>query len=355
MNEKKRITVKDIALLAGVSKGTVDRVIHNRGEVSESSRQKVLKVAEQLGYKPNVYASLLASQKNYIMACLIPSFRPDEYWSQVAGGLQAAQQKASPFHITVELLTYDLFSVDSFRSQFERLLSLNPDMVVLAPTFQDASREFMTLLDEKNIPCLLIDSYLPDADYLAYFGMPMFESGYLAAQLLFGRQEVEQVAVFRIHKDRQLINNSANWRYDGFMQYIKDRGYRTQVVDEYIDPYDTQYNRQVFERFFSRYPHIRHLITFNSRVHLVANFISHARMEADTTLVGFDHLPQNLEGLKAGSIQFLITQHTETLLSHCVDAMANYLFYRQSPGVQNNYLPMDILTRYNADFYQTVF
>ena len=42
MTEDKRITIKDIAQLAGVSKGTVDRVIHNRGEVSEASRQKVL-------------------------------------------------------------------------------------------------------------------------------------------------------------------------------------------------------------------------------------------------------------------------------------------------------------------------
>ena len=64
MTEDKRITIKDIAQLAGVSKGTVDRVIHNRGEVSEASRQKVLEVAQRIGYKPNIYASLLASQKN---------------------------------------------------------------------------------------------------------------------------------------------------------------------------------------------------------------------------------------------------------------------------------------------------
>ena len=59
MNEEKRITVKDIATLAGVSKGTVDRVLHNRGEVSEASREKVMKIARQIGYKPNVHASLL--------------------------------------------------------------------------------------------------------------------------------------------------------------------------------------------------------------------------------------------------------------------------------------------------------
>ena len=50
MNEEKRITVKAIATLAGVSKGTVDRVLHNRGEVSEASREKVMRIARQIVY-----------------------------------------------------------------------------------------------------------------------------------------------------------------------------------------------------------------------------------------------------------------------------------------------------------------
>ena len=51
---KGKITINDVAEAAGVSKGTVDRVLHNRGEVSEKSRQKVLKVVEELGFSPNL-------------------------------------------------------------------------------------------------------------------------------------------------------------------------------------------------------------------------------------------------------------------------------------------------------------
>ena len=57
-----KVTINDVAKAAGVSKGTVDRVLHNRGEVSRKSKEKVLKVIEELGFKPNLYASLLASQ-----------------------------------------------------------------------------------------------------------------------------------------------------------------------------------------------------------------------------------------------------------------------------------------------------
>lgn len=62
---QKRATVKDVARIAGVSIGTVDRVLHDRGEVSQKSKERVLKVIEEIGYKPNIYASMLASNKEY--------------------------------------------------------------------------------------------------------------------------------------------------------------------------------------------------------------------------------------------------------------------------------------------------
>ena len=53
--------IKDIAKMAGVSEGTVDRVLHNRGEVSEKSKEAVLKVLEEIQYSPNLLARSLAS------------------------------------------------------------------------------------------------------------------------------------------------------------------------------------------------------------------------------------------------------------------------------------------------------
>lgn len=78
------ITINDVAKAAGVSKGTVDRVLHNRGEVSSKSREKVLRVIEELGYKPNVYASMLASQKKRTICCVIPEYVEGDFWSLTA-------------------------------------------------------------------------------------------------------------------------------------------------------------------------------------------------------------------------------------------------------------------------------
>ena len=49
--------------MAGVSAGTVDRVLHNRGDVSVSSREKVQKVLDEIDYHPNMFAIGLAAEK----------------------------------------------------------------------------------------------------------------------------------------------------------------------------------------------------------------------------------------------------------------------------------------------------
>ena len=72
-NQQERIRIKDIARLAGVSVGTVDRVLHSRSGVSAASREKVEEILQQLNYQPNMYASALASNKKYRFACLFPA------------------------------------------------------------------------------------------------------------------------------------------------------------------------------------------------------------------------------------------------------------------------------------------
>lgn len=78
--EFSNIRIVDIAKMAGVSVGTVDRVIHNRGRVSEENRKKVQAILEMVHYQPNLMARSLASKKQYHFVAIIPSFTQGEYW-----------------------------------------------------------------------------------------------------------------------------------------------------------------------------------------------------------------------------------------------------------------------------------
>ena len=67
-----KIRIKDIAERAGVSVGTVDRVLHNRPNVSKPAREKVEAALKDMNYQPNVYASALAYNKSYVFYMLLP-------------------------------------------------------------------------------------------------------------------------------------------------------------------------------------------------------------------------------------------------------------------------------------------
>ena len=78
-----KIRIKDIAERSGVSVGTVDRVLHNRPNVSRPAREKVEKALKEMNYQPNMYASALAYNKQYVFYCIMPEHASIAYWEEI--------------------------------------------------------------------------------------------------------------------------------------------------------------------------------------------------------------------------------------------------------------------------------
>ena len=70
---KRPLTLRDVSEASGVSEMTVSRVLRNRGDVSDATREKVLAAAKELGYVPNKIAGSLASSRVNLVAVIIPS------------------------------------------------------------------------------------------------------------------------------------------------------------------------------------------------------------------------------------------------------------------------------------------
>ncbi|MGR3370154.1 MAG: LacI family DNA-binding transcriptional regulator [Sagittula sp.] len=74
-DDHRPLTLRDVSEASGVSEMTVSRVLRNRGDVSQATREKVLEAAKALGYVPNKIAGALASQRVNLVAVIIPSLR----------------------------------------------------------------------------------------------------------------------------------------------------------------------------------------------------------------------------------------------------------------------------------------
>lgn len=351
METGNKVTINDVADAAGVSKGTVDRVLHNRGEVSKKSREKVLRVIKELGYIPNLQASLLASQKHRVIVCMFPEYEPGEFWSLTDKGVNEAAAIVARFGIALKTVKYDQYSIESFRSACAEVLAERPSGVILAPMYRFETVNFVGELSRSGIPYMFIDSKIDDDGYLAYFGMPMYHSGVLCADVLTdGREVPGKVFVVRIARDKRGLSDPTAARRAGFMDYMTEHYPDIEVVNIFIDPKDRDSIYRILDETIGEYPGRKFIVMFNSRIHLVADYLA-SRGMSGCRVVGFDGLERNISALKRGEVQVLIAQHTDRQTVEAINAMTDYLLMGKEVPRKDNFTQMDLLTGYNCDFY----
>jgi len=83
----RRITIKDVAREAGVSPQTVSRAINNKGEIRPQTRQRILRIAERLGYRPNSVARSLATKRTRNIGLVVPDVS-NPFFAGIARGIQ---------------------------------------------------------------------------------------------------------------------------------------------------------------------------------------------------------------------------------------------------------------------------
>ena len=146
---KRALTLRDVSEASGVSEMTVSRVLRKRGDVSESTRIRVLAAAKELGYVPNKIAGALASQRVNLVGVIIPSLS-NMVFPEVLTGINEVLED-SPFQAVVGVSDY--LPEKEERVLYE-MLSWRPSGVIIAGLeHSDAAR---TMLQNAGIPVVEI-------------------------------------------------------------------------------------------------------------------------------------------------------------------------------------------------------
>lgn len=340
-------TVFDIAREAGVSRGTVDRVLHNRGRFSPETAGKVREAVERLGYSANPNASLLASRKALTLACLLPSYREGEYWQLIHRGIEEGIRTWEGCSLKAEMYFYDQTDVASFREQYNAILRGDrPSAVLMNAVFKDEVRTLSSLLEQAGIPYAFIDNKVDGLGNFLYVGIDPYRSGQLGAFLLTVSGAPEEIGLVRILRDKGHQGDPNEPRRQGFADYIAEHFPQCAIRTVFIDPERPESILPALEEFRRAHPAIRHYATTNSRVHLIAPFLSH---HPEMTAVGFDDLEKNLRALREGSVDFLVTHGILRQAALTVELIARYLVSGTLTGPRNRYVHLDILHRLNLD------
>lgn len=349
-NQISKIRIKDIAKLAGVSEGTVDRVLHNRGEVSEKSKIAVEKILEEINYSPNILARSLASKKHFRFVCLIPSHQPEDYWESVERGFDLAGRDFLQFNIYLEKLFYNQFDLNSFKSVSEKVIESKPDAVIMAPIFREQALEFSHELQTLRIPFSFIDSMIEEAEFTSYYGQNSFQSGYVAAKLLLNSlPNNAQVVIIRT-KRKGGESNQTKARSNGFMQYVCEKHLiNFELINVDITDDDENLNSEILREVCNSHNNIKAAITFNSKVYQLARNLEKLN-KTDVRLIGYDLLDENIKYLKNDIVSFLLAQRPDKQAYHSVRDMCSVLIFKQKIK-KINYVPIDILMKENIEDY----
>ena len=351
IEQMSRIRIKDIAQMADVSVGTVDRVLHGRSGVSEASRKRVEEILKQLDYQPNMYASALATNKKYTYACLLPQHEAGEYWTAVEAGIQEATATYSDFNIQVHLSYYDPYDYLSFEQASCQIVDMQPDGVLFAPTAPQYTQPFTEALNRLNIPYIYIDSNIKEQPALSFFGQNSHQSGHFAARMLtlLAGKNAQEIAIFRKINEGVVGSNQQERREIGFREYMKlhHPDCRIWALDLHAkrDGEDTP----MLDDFFAAHPTLKNGITFNSKAYIIGEYLQTKQM-TDFNLVGYDLLQRNVECLRQGSISFLIAQQPTLQGFDGIKTLCDHLILKKEV-THINFMPIDLLTKENIDFY----
>jgi LacI family transcriptional regulator len=346
-----RIRIKDIAEQTGVSVGTVDRVIHNRGQVAPEVRERVLQTMEKLGYEPNLIARMLASNRPFQIAVLLPDFREDPYWVQPKEGIEKAGEHVSSYGVQIEFFFFPLFDAAGFQRAARKAFDSLPDALLMAPLFKEEGELVLEEALGRKVGVVLINTQLEHEASMCYIGQDSYQSGVLAGRLLnFGLNQGDQTLILNLDK---AVTNARHLQEKerGFRDFFRDIPQKNIVVhSEAVEDFDqpgrlTEYMRN----FLEANPDLKGIFVTNSRAYkLIASFGD--RFPDQLKVIGFDLVAPNLRYLFENKIQFLINQNAWHQGYLGIMAIVNKMILKKEIPVRQ-FLPLDIIVRENVDFY----
>lgn len=226
---KKPVTIEDIATKAGVGRGTVDRVLHDRGRVAESTRKKVLECIAELEYKPNQAAQMLANRKVYKIAVIYHN-KEKEFWEQVEEGIDRAEREYSQMGIRIDRFILPKIDIDKQAETIYKAIDEKYDGLAIVPYCSEKIENAINCAIKKG---LYVISFNNDEKCMrnCYVGQNLYQSGRTAGQLLslIAPKHSRYAIILPVIESMSALYG----RYEGFCEVLSEKRQDMELVGTY--------------------------------------------------------------------------------------------------------------------------
>lgn len=251
---RRPMTLRDVSEASGVSEMTVSRVLRNRGDVSDATRQRVLEAARELGYVPNKIAGALASSRVNLVAVIIPSLS-NMVFPEVLGGIAEVldQTRLQP---VVGVTNY---RPDREEKVIYEMLSWRPSGVIIAGIEHNGNcRKMLRAADVPVVEIMDVDGEPVDS----VVGISQRRAGRMMAEAIL-KQGFEQIGFLGTQMP---LDHRARKRFEGFTETLARAGHEVADQEFYSGGSALKKGREMTQTILARNPDLDFLYYSNDMI-----------------------------------------------------------------------------------------
>ena len=337
-----RVTIQQIADLAGVSRGTVDRVLHDRGRVDPEVAQKILDIARSSGYTAQANSKKAAKSRRI---GIITFLSERVFMSEINRGIEQAAEELSQWgiEVLVEKCT-DLNAAEQAQA-IDRLSQQDISGLAIMPVDSDLIRaKLNTLSDERHIPIITFNTDIVGTRRLCFLGMDNKRSGQVAAGLM---GMLTQGSGTVLVLTGSFANNAYSLRVDGFIEELKT-SYPSMKIAGVQCAFDNKDETEVMiESALLNSSGISGILMTSAGQDGVEAAFRKLNLKSRPYVILYDVTPCTKNALNHNVADFVISQDLFHQGYNAAYALANILVKNQYPAREYLYTDIDIKTKYN--------
>lgn len=338
------VTIKEIAEICGVSRGTVDRVLNNRGNVKSEKKAIILKVAKEMNYMPNPAGKALAAQKQKSLVAVVMPSKGIGFFDAV---IEAMKKYADGYAVYGMQVEWHLTKGYDVEVQCQTLESLRGKVqaVILMPINDERVAQAIGSLRRDGIFVITINNDIENSSRVCYVGTDYFNGGLTAGALLqmISRQTLNIGVTLG---SLQILGHSQ--RLQGFQKALEANP-QAQIVAITEDQDDEMISYEKNLAMLQQHPEINAFFAGSSGgIYGACRAIKSCGREHDIAVVVFDTLPTTVEMMKEGLIQATIYQHPRRQGQIAMETVFEYLVNGKEPPKEFYILSNEIRIKENV-------
>ena len=321
------VTIEMIAKKAQVSRGTVDRVIHNRGRVNPETAEKVRKIMAELNYQANPLGRAFALSQQKITIGVMAAFKEPDFSNQIMAGVQDGISYAEQYGLKVLLCTVDDDDVPSCMEALQFFQKEGVSGIALKGLTHPQPRRQLQSLREGGVRVVTFNSDMEPGCRDCFVGQDHDKSGkcaaYLMGQICRAPGEVLVIGVSPGHQ-------ASSQRISSFSQELLGHAeYGLSPSSPLYCNGDNQASFALTKHRLSQPNAVRGVFVSGAGLSGAGQAVSQLGLAGKVKIIGFDSTQSNVQHLQRGAVQFLIDQNPYQQGYRPIRMLADSLFFNR--------------------------